>query len=117
MTSRQKKAIAALLTEPTREAAAQKAGIASSTLRSYFSDPEFAEAYTEAFNGLMDDAARFARRSLSPALDCLREIVEDERQLPTAKIQAARALLEYGLRLVELNDVIRELDRIESGGR
>lgn len=113
MTTRQTKAIAALVSEPTQRAAAQKAGISESTLRSYLKDETFREAYREAFTNLMTDATRQAQRNLSPALSTLREIVEDGEQPATARISAARSLLEYGLKLSEYHDIAAKMQELE----
>lgn len=113
MTPKKEKALAALLVNPTKEAAAAAAGIDSKTLRRYLADPEFQEAYKKAFSGLITDATRQAQQSLSPALSTLREIVEDNEQGATVRIQAARSLLEYGLRLTEITDILRDLEAAE----
>ena len=59
---------------------------------------------------MIEDAAAQAKQSLNPALSCLREIVEDGAETATARIQAARSLLEYGLRLTEIVDILRTLE-------
>lgn len=110
LTQKQQKALAALLTNPTKEAAAKAAGIESKTLRRYLADPEFQSEYQKAVSGMIEDAATQARQSLSPALSCLREIVEDGKETATARIQAARTILEYGLRLTEIADIMRLIE-------
>ena len=50
MTPKMQKALAALLTQPTKEKAAAAAGITSKTLRSYLDDPEFQCEYRKAFD-------------------------------------------------------------------
>ncbi len=113
LTQKQNKALLALLTQPTREAAAKAAGITSKTLRSYLDDPAFLSEYEKALSGLVKDATRQAQQSLSPALSTLREIVEDSRQPATARISAARSLLEYSLRLTEITDILDQLRELE----
>lgn len=110
LTQKQQKALAALLTNPTREAAARAAGIESKTLRRYLADPEFQAEYQRAVSGMIEDAAAQAKQSLNPALSCLREIVENGDETATARIQAARSLLEYGLRLTEIVDIVTAID-------
>ena len=100
LTQKQQKALAALLTNSTKEAAAKAAGIESKTLRRYL----------RLVSGMIEDAATHARQSLSPALSCLREIVEDGEETATARIQAARTILEYGLRLTEIADIMRIIE-------
>lgn len=114
MTERKQKALAALITYPTREKAAEAAGITSKTIRQYLQDPEFKEAYEKAFAGLVETATRQAQQSLTPALFTLRSIAQDKSQGASVRIQAARALLEYGLRLTEMTDILRDLE--ECGG-
>jgi len=113
VTQKQTKALAALLTQPTKAKAAWVAGIGLTTLKRYLEDAEFQAAYQKAIAGLVEDAAAQAKQSLNPALSCLREIVEDGEETATARIQAARSLLEYGLRLTEIVDILRV---IEDGG-
>lgn len=113
MTLKQTKALAALLTQPTKEKAAQAAGIGLTTLKRYLDDPAFKGEYQKAVAGLIEDAASQAKQSLSPALSCLQDIVEDDHETATARIQAARSLLEYGLRLTEIADIMRQLQELE----
>ena len=75
MTHKQAQALAALLTQPTKEKAAQAAGIGLTTLKRYLADPRFQKEYQKAISGLIEDAATAAKQSLDPALSCLREIV------------------------------------------
>ena len=90
MNPKQIKALQALLTQPTKAAAAKEAGIDESTLRRYLSDPEFQKEYKAAFSQLVTDATRQAQKSLSPALSALREIVEDDEESAGSRIAAAR---------------------------
>lgn len=113
LTHKQTQALAALLTYPTKATAAQAAGIGLTTLKRYLADPKFQAEYQKAVSGMIEDAAAQAKQSLSPALSCLREIVTSEEAADSNKIQASRALLEYGLRLVETVDILQKLDELE----
>ena len=113
MTPRKEKALAALLTHHTQEEAAEAAGISPKTLRRYLKEPEFQESYRAMFAGLVTDATRKAQSSLTPALDTLREIAVDRKQGSNARIQASRVLLEYGLRLTEVSDIMEQLQELE----
>ena len=97
MTESKRKAIAALLTSKTRKEAAEKAGITDRTLRSYFSDSEFVNAYKEAFSEVIEDATRQAQQSIAPA-----------------RISAARATLEYSLKMTETLDILGQLKELEA---
>ena len=82
-------------------------------LEEIYADPEFQKEYKAAFSQLVTDATRQAQKSLSPALSALREIVEDDEESAGSRIAAARSLLEYGLRLTEFNDILRDLEGVE----
>ena len=101
------------MTQPTQAQAAQKAGIGVSTLKRYLDEPEFQTAYQDAVTKLLEEASVQAKQGLNPALSCLREIVEDRKTAATARIQAARSLLEFALRLTETVDVMRQLNELE----
>lgn len=113
MTQKQNRALTALLTNPTKEAAARAAGIGLTTLKRYLADPEFMAEYRAAVSGLLDDATRESQQALSPALSTLREITTDSEAPATARIAAARSLLEYALRLTEVNDILDQLRELE----
>ncbi len=114
LTQRQQRALRALLTQPTKTDAARDAGISPRTLRDYLADEGFQQEYKRAFDELVTDATRQAQRALSPAISALRSIVEDEEESSSARIAAARSLLEYGLRLTEFSDVLDRIDDLEA---
>ena len=113
LTQKQQRALVALLTNSTKEAAAKAAGIESKTLRRYLSDPEFQAEYRKAFAAMVEDATRQAQQAIAPALSCLREIVEDKEETAQTRIQAARSTLEYALRLTEQLDIVERIQALE----
>lgn len=113
MNHRQTKALQALFTEPTREAAAQKAGISPRTLREYMKDPEFRAAYNEAVTAQLGDATGQARQGLSSALAVLREIMENPAAEDKDRISAASKSIDAALRLIEKLDQQVKLDELE----
>lgn len=114
MTPRQQKALAALLTSPSRAAAAEAAGITTRTLQNYLAAPEFQREYKRAFEEVVVDATRQAQQAISPALSTLREIVEDRKEDAQARISAARAILSHGLKLTETTDILNRLQELET---
>ena len=114
MTPRQQKALAALLTSPSKAAAAKAAGISPRTLRDYLSDQSFQAAYRDAFGNMVEDATRQAQQAISPALSTLREIVEDREEDAQARISAARAIWSHGLKLIETTDILNRLQELET---
>lgn len=113
LTPSKQKALTALLTHKTKVDAARAVGIDPKTLRRYFDDPDFQEAYKKAFGSLVEDAAREAQQAISPALSTLREIVEDRDEQAPARVQACRAILESAMKLTERIDVLSRLTELE----
>lgn len=113
MTGRQQKALAALIRAPTMAAAAKDAGVGISTLRRWLrEDPAFVTAYRAALDELLKDASAQSKKNLSTALDVLAQIMENGEN-SQARIAAAKATIEYGLRLNEAVDVVERLEKLE----
>ena len=69
--------------------------------------------YTEATKGIISNSTQQIQKSLSPAITTLKAIVEDKDANIHARVSAARSLLEYGIRLTEINDIGKRLDALE----
>lgn len=114
MTTKKERAILALIRSPTIEAAAQQAHIGYSTLRRWLrEDQEFQQAYRTALSELVKDADAQARRGMSNALSTLTDVMENGES-DAAKVSAARSMLEYSLKLVEIADVQERLEAVEA---
>ena len=103
----------ALLEQPSRVAAAKAAGISARALRSYLSDPAFAAEYQRLQDEQIAGAAQRGRQSMTGAMDALRDIMDDESQNGQTRVQAARSLLEFTLRLDERENVLKRLAVLE----
>lgn len=113
MTPTKEKCIAALLTSRTKREAAQKAGVSERTLRTYFEDDEFLRQYRQAFSHMVQDAARSAQQLISPALSTLQDIMEDVNETGGTRIQAARSVLEYAIKLTAQLDILERIEKQE----
>lgn len=108
MTGNKQRAIQALLTCRNKREAALKAGISERSLEYYLKDSEFQQQYRQAVAQVIEGTARQAQQAMSPALSVLQAILQDAEESSSSKIAAARALLEYGLRLTEFSDIMQE---------
>lgn len=113
LTQNQQKAIAALLSSPSREDAARKCGLTSRTLRLYFQNDEFCDAYRAAFQELTENATRKAQQLLCPALETLEEVMQDADAPPAAKTNAARIVIDSTIKLTEVNDILTRIENLE----
>ena len=93
--------------------AAKVTGLDESTIRHYKRDPAFMAEYKRRCAEMLETATDKAKAAMPPAIARLRGIVEDDQQQPQQQIAAARAVLEYGLRLVEANDFEQRLRALE----
>ena len=113
LSQRQQRALVALLEQPSRAAAAQAAGISPRALRSYLADPGFAAEYRRLQDEQIADAAQRGRQSMTGAMAALRAVMDDESQNGQTRVQAARSLLEFSLKLDERENVLKRLDALE----
>src|SRR5262249_22288452 len=109
---RQELAIAALLSEPTIEAAAQKAGISPRTLKNWLMAPSFKNLFRESRRDLLERVIGRLQLMTTKAAETL------ERNLTCGKHdaenRAAALILENsfkGLELADLEEKIEDLDR------
>lgn len=117
LSARQTKALEAVIAHPNHTDAARAAGIAPRTLRGYLANDEFKGAYRAAMTQVVDGAVRRLQKALSPAVGALEAVLQDEEFPPAVKVSAARALLEYGLRYTEFNDVLQRIRELEGDGQ
>ena len=113
MTTRQKKALTALLTHSTHKQAAQAAGISPRQLRGYLQDPDFKKEYRERLDMILEEATAAAKQAMTPAVCTLVEIATDRKKADTTRVLAARAILDAGLRMHDAVDVTARVQQLE----
>ena len=101
LTPNQRKALAALLTHPTPAAAARACGLSDRVLTKYKSLPHFAAALEEGREAQLSEAVNSLAASYGAAVGTLRSIAENPKEQAQARVNAAKALLDYGLRFSE----------------
>jgi hypothetical protein len=100
-------AIAALLSEPTQEAAARKAGISHKTLRNWLRIPEFSRAFRQARREIVDRAIQLLQQTTIAAVATLHDSMGHDK--PSAvRVRAAQVIIEQALRALELTDLAEE---------
>lgn len=114
LSQRHQRALMALLEQPNKVAAASAAGISPRALRSYLSDPTFVAEYQRLQSEQIAEAAQRGRQSMTGAMDALQTIMDDEAQNGQTRVQAARSVLEFSLRLDERENVLKRLDALET---
>ena len=111
-TRRREQAVAALLTEPTLDRAAHRAGVSEKTLRRWLRDAEFQSAYGAA----REEALRMALGRLQGLL--LQATATLERAMlcgtPTTEVRAPIAVIEHGFKGTELLDLANRVAALEA---
>jgi DNA-binding MurR/RpiR family transcriptional regulator len=113
-------AIAALLAEPTISQAAEKAGVSESTLLRWLADPPFQVCYRAARLQVVEQAVSQLQQTTSEAVTALQRNLSCG--VPAAEISAAKAVLDFAIKGVELVDLAERIEqleqaRTETGGR
>jgi len=111
---REDAAIAALLAEPTLEAAAERAGISRTSLFRWLQDPAFCDRYHALRREALSQATARLQQASSKAVDTLVDVMEDTEAPAAARVSAAKTVLELGLRAIDGEEVVRRLQAVEA---
>jgi transposase-like protein len=104
-------AIAALLTEPTVEAAAQRVGINESTLLRWLKEPEFGKEYRTARRLVVEGAVGRLQQTATEAVDALARNLTCG--IPAVEVGAAKAVLDQAMKGMELLDLAERVAALE----
>jgi hypothetical protein len=107
------RAVAALMTEPSYTAAAEKAGIARDTLGRWLKKPSFQKLYRQARNEAVSFATMQLRRDMTLAAHTLAEIAGDKKAQAMARVVAAQTILNYAMRADENDELAARMDELE----
>ncbi len=113
-TRKQEQAIIALMTAPTMADAAKAAGISEITLWRWLQLPAFLQRYREAKRQAFGQAISQLQQAAVDAVRTLRAVATDEEASPSARVSAARAILEIGVKAVEIEDLTARLEELEA---
>lgn len=113
LTTKQRKGIAALLTERTAKEAAQKAGISETQMHRWLEMPDFKAALREAEDSMIDNAARRLSIGLGTALDALAELTQGASS-ESVKRAAAAEWLTQAFRVQEIRILSERITELEN---
>ena len=109
----QERAISALLVHPTMTQAADAAGIGEVTLWRWLRIPTFKEQYRLARREAVSQAVGQLQAACSVAVVALTDISKDVNCSASARVSAARTVLEMALKGVELEDLAVRVEELE----
>jgi len=107
-------AISALLTRPSIKAAAETAGICESTLTRWLREDQFKRDYRRARQEIVSQSTARLQARISEAVDVLFAIAGDTEAAPSARVSAARTIIETAHKAVEVEDLLERVERLEA---
>lgn len=111
---RQHHALAALIAEPTIRKAAAAAEVPERTLYTWLKEPAFRAAYAAMRREAVGQAVARLQGFTSDAAGALQEVLSDKKAPAAVRVQAARVVLEFAIKAVELDDLQQRLDALEA---
>ncbi|MDT7807328.1 MAG: hypothetical protein QOJ70_1141 [Acidobacteriota bacterium] len=113
LTAKQEKALASLLALGEVKAAAKSSGVGETTLWRWLKEDAFNAAYRDGRRRLVEASASRLTADSSKASRVLLEIAEDRQAPASARVAAARAIIENSIKVVETLDLEPRLKEIE----
>jgi len=113
LTSKQATYVEALARGKGLDDAAQAAGIVERTGRTWRGLPSVQAALRLARQARLADATSIATAMMGDALDTLKSVMEDTGAPASARVNAARAILESGIKFNETLDLAERVARLE----
>ena len=113
LTTRQERAIAALMTEQTILRASEAAGVNERTLHKWLNEPLFSAEYRRVRREAFRQAISLCQRLSASAVATLAKILGDAKAPYSAKVAAAQVLLKFGREGIELEDLEARLAALE----
>lgn len=113
ITQRQERAIAVLIASPTIREAAESLRVNEVTLYRWLRDGDFQTAYREARREVVAQAVARLQQACGQAVQTLMDVQADEASPATARVTAARAILELAYKAVEIEELEDRVRKLE----
>ena len=113
LTTKQQRAIVALLNQHTMAKAAEEAEVGERTLYRWLEDADFAAAYRRARREAFGQAIALTQRYAPVAVNTLAQVMLDREATHNSKVAAATALLRFARDGVELDDLAARVEALE----
>lgn len=114
LNAKQEKFMIALMNTNTIVDACKEAGITTNTGHKYLNNPEFKQEYLRLRRETMQQATNKLQQSAVLAVETLENVMTDiENSTPSARVQAARAVLENAYKSLEIDDLQQRIEQLE----
>jgi len=103
----------ALLAHRTIREAAAAAGVSERVIYDYLSDPDFEARYKATRDDVIRGVANHLRERMNEAVDTIGDIMRDAENRPNDRLAAAKAVLDFGGKYIEVNDILERIAKLE----
>jgi hypothetical protein len=114
LTPIQERAIVALLSHANTRTAAKAIGVDDATLWRWLQDKDFHAAYMTARRETVKHAIARLQQISSEAVNTLREVMKDKTAKGSERVSAAKAIIEYSMKAVEIEDLEQRVCELEA---
>lgn len=111
--AKQELALRAIISHPTLKEAALASGVSETTLWRYMQDAAFSRRLREVRRDAVNHAVIRLQRASSDAVTVLRDLMMKDDAPASARITAARTVLDYSIRVVEMDDLRGRIEELE----
>jgi hypothetical protein len=113
LTAKQEKALLALLAHGTLKEAAAACGMYETTLWRMMQLPHFQSSYRASRRQVVEAAIAQLQAGCSVAVRVLLEVAEDEQASSSARVSAAKIVLDQSVSALELTDLQERVEQLE----
>lgn len=110
---KKEQAVVALLLQPSIGEAAKAAGIGESTLWRWLQQADFLETYRAAKREAVGQAVAQLQQASGGAVKTLADIMKDTGAPASARVSAAKCVLELAIKAVEIEDLSARVEFLE----
>ena len=106
--------LSALLTSSSIVEATQKVGISRVTAYEWMKEDEFSAEYERLKQALVNEASDFMQLNITKALRTVVEIMDDTKNKPQIRLNAALGYCNVYLRIIEMAEINKRLTALEN---
>jgi len=114
LTPIQERAIIALLSHANIRTAAKAVKVDEATLWRWLQDKDFHTAYMNIRRESVSLAIARLQQASTEAVNTLKAIAKDKEAPASARVIAAKAIIEYSIKAVEIEDLAQRVDELET---
>jgi hypothetical protein len=114
LTPVQERAIVALLSNANTRTAAKAVGVDEATLWRWLQDQEFHAAYMAVRRESVSLSIARLQQSTMEAVNTLKTIAKDKAAPASSRVMAAKAIIDYSIKAVEIEDLATRVKEIEA---